>query len=109
MLAQQTHIDGLEEIIKSFFVIVDDFKRRPYDLLDYQKSSFDRDLLEFNVSVNEMEGALQAFINSSFDNMQSTEHALSLLRQLRAVLQRDALRADLDEKYMVCALQRWAE
>ena len=101
MLAQQTHIDGLEEIIKSFFVIVDDFKRRPYDLLDYQKSSFDRDLLEFNVSVSEMEGALQAFINSSFDNMQSTEHALSLLRQLRAVLQRDALRADLDEKYMV--------
>ena len=101
VLAQQTHIDGLEEIIKSFFLIVDDFKRRPYDLLDYQKSSFDRDLLEFNVSVNEMEGALQAFINASFDNMQSTEHALGLLRQLRAVLQRDALRADLDEKYVV--------
>ncbi len=100
-LAQQTHIDGLEEIIKSFFAIVDDFKRRPYDLLDYQKSQFDRDLLEFNVSVNEMEGALQSFINASFDSMQSTEHALSLLRQLRAVLQRDALRADLEEKYMV--------
>ena len=100
-LAQQTHIDGLEDIIKSFFAIVDDFKRRPYDLLDYQKSQFDRDLLEFNVSVNEMEGALQSFINASFDSMQSTEHALSLLRQLRAVLQRDALRADLEEKYMV--------
>ena len=100
-LAQQTHIDGLEEIIKSFFAIVDDFKRRPYDLLDYQKSQFDRDLLEFNVSVNEMEGALQSFINASFDSMQSTEHALSLLRQLRAVLQRDALRQDLEEKYMV--------
>ncbi len=100
-LAQQTHIDGLEEIIKAFFAIVDDFKRRPYDLLDYQKSQFDRDLLEFNVSVNEMEGALQSFINASFDSMQSTEHALSLLRQLRAVLQRDALRADLEEKYMV--------
>lgn len=101
VLAQQTHIDGLQDIIRSFFVIVDEFKRRPYDLLDYQKSSFDRDLLEFNVSVNEMEGALQSFINASFDNMQSTEHALALLRQLRAVLQRDALRADLDEKYMV--------
>ena len=100
-LAQQTHIDGLEDIIKSFFNIVDDFKRRPYDLLDYQKSQFDRDLLEFNVSVNEMEGALQSFINASFDGMQSTEHALSLLRQLRAVLQRDALRQDLEEKYMV--------
>jgi len=101
VLAKQTHIEGLEEVIRSFFLIVDDFKRRPYDLLDYQKSSFDRDLLEFNVSVNELEGALQSFINASFDNVQSTEHALGLLRQLRDVLQREALRADLDEKYMV--------
>lgn len=40
-----------------------------------------------------LQGALQSFINASFDNMHSTEHALALLRQLRAVLQRDALRA----------------
>ena len=101
MLAEHTHIDGLEEMIKNFFEIVDDFKRKPYDLLDYTKNQFDRDCLEFNGNIKELEGALQGFINTSFESITSTEHALSLLRQFQSILQRESLKADLDDKYMV--------
>eukprot|EP00854_Cymbomonas_tetramitiformis_P001067 gene1068-1616_t len=100
-LAQHTHIDGLEEMIKAFFHIVDDFRRKPYDLMDYTKNAFDRDYLEFNVNIHDLETTLQGFINSSFENITSTEHALNLLRQFQAILQRDTLKADLDDKYMV--------
>jgi dynein heavy chain, axonemal len=46
-------------MMKTFNNIVDDVKRRPYDLLDYTKNQFDRDYLEFNVNINDLELALQ--------------------------------------------------
>lgn len=58
-LAHHTHIDGLDLMIKNFHNIVDDVKRKPYDLLDYCKTQFDRDFLEFNVNIHDLEMALQ--------------------------------------------------
>eukprot|EP00898_Chlorokybus_atmophyticus_P005691 jgi/Chlat1/6122/Chrsp409S05665 len=101
-LAQHTHhIEGLQDLISSFFAIIQDFQRKPYDLLDYMKNQFDRDFLEFNVNIHDLETALQGFINASFENITSTSHALALLRQFQSILQRESLRADLDDKYMV--------
>lgn len=37
-LAQHSHIEGLSDMTKNFFAIVDEFKKKPYDLLDYMKS-----------------------------------------------------------------------
>ena len=99
-LAEHKHIDGLEEMVKRFTEIADDFRKLPYDLLEYTRNQFDRDLLEFNVNINELETTLQAFLNSSFEKATSTEHALNLLRQFQSILQRDSLKSDLDEKYM---------
>lgn len=78
--------------------ICDDMKRKPYDLLDYTNSAFDRDYLEFNVQIHELETTLQGFINSSFENITSTDNALNLLKMFQAILQRDSLKADLDDK-----------
>ncbi|GBG77441.1 hypothetical protein CBR_g23890 [Chara braunii] len=100
-LEQHSHIEGLGEMIKTFFSIVEDFKKKPYDLLDFSKNQFDRDYLEFNVNIHDLETTLQGFINSSFENITSTEHALNLLRLFQAILQRDSLKGDLDDKYMV--------
>lgn len=58
-LAQHTHIDGLSGMIKRVEEIVDDVKRRPYDLLDFTNNAFDRDFLEFNVNVNDLEVTMQ--------------------------------------------------
>ena len=91
-LAQYTHLDGLDQMIKNFYNIVDDIKRKPYDLLDFYKTQFDRDFLEFNVNIHDLELALQAFINTSFQHISSTEHALNLLRQFQAILVRDSLK-----------------
>ena len=100
-LAEHKHIDGLEGIIRRFSEIAEDFKRLPYDLLEYTRNQFDRDLLEFNVNIHELETELQDFINISFDKATSTEAALNLLRQFQSILQRESLRADLNEKYML--------
>lgn len=38
---------------------MEDIKKRPYDPLDYGRTQFDRDLLEFNIKINDLEVALQ--------------------------------------------------
>ena len=91
-LAQYTHLDGLDQMIKNFYNIVDDIKRKPYDLLDFYRTQFDRDFLEFNVNIHDLELALQGFINASFKQISSTEHSLNLLRQFQVILVRDSLK-----------------
>ena len=58
-LNEKNSIDGLVAPIKAFFKVVEEFKRKPYDLMDFAKNQFDRDYLEFNVSVHELETNLQ--------------------------------------------------
>lgn len=46
-------------MLKSLYTIIDDVKRKPYDLLDYTRNQFDRDYLEFNVNIHDLEISLQ--------------------------------------------------
>jgi len=91
-------LEGLEGLMKNFFSMVGDFKRKPYDLFDFQLNQFDRDYLEFLANIHELESSLQGFINSSFERITSTEAAMLLLDQLRHMLQRDSLKDDLESK-----------
>ena len=38
-------IEGMDELINNFFGIVAEFKKKPYDILDFSKNQFDRDYL----------------------------------------------------------------
>lgn len=99
-LSQHT-VDGMSSLFDNFNKTVEHFKAEPHDLLDYRNSSFERELLEFNQVISELEAALQAFINQSFESINSTSHALGLLQRFQAILQRDSLRDDLESKLAV--------
>jgi dynein heavy chain len=58
-LEAHTHIEGLEQMIRALNNIIDDVKRKPYDLLDFYRNQFDRDFLEFNVNIHDLEIQLQ--------------------------------------------------
>ncbi|CAM9398292.1 unnamed protein product, partial [Ectocarpus sp. 12 AP-2014] len=68
------------------------------DLLAYHNNKFDRDYVEFNVKISDLECSLQAFINQSFENITSIEHSLKLLHKFQSILQRESLKSDLDSK-----------
>lgn len=57
-VAQHTHIEGLEALMRGFGDIIEDIRRKPYDLLDASKTTFDRDFLEFNVHIHDLELAI---------------------------------------------------
>lgn len=56
---QHTHIEGFVTLLRQFETVVEEIKNKPYDVLNYEKTQFDRDFLEFNVRVNDLELALQ--------------------------------------------------
>lgn len=67
------NFEGLESLLDAFFSLVDNFKRKPYALLDLGTSQFDRDYLEFNANIHELESSVQGFINASFERIGSTD------------------------------------
>jgi dynein heavy chain len=93
--------DGMEQLVLNFKSIMEEFRNKRHDLLDFLNNRFDRDYVEFNVRISDLESALQQFINQSFESISSIETSLKLLKKFKSILQRDSLRADLESKYVV--------
>ena len=98
----QTHnIEGMDGLITKFFGYVEDLKRKSTNLLDYTKNSFDKDYMAFNKKIAHLEQSLQVTINTSFENISSSEHALNLLKKFQSILLRESLQSELENKYTV--------
>ena len=97
----QHKFEGLEPLLLGFGEVVKVFRSKGHDLLDYHSNRFDRDYVDFNVKMAELEAALQNFINRSFEHVGSIEQSLSLLKKYQAILHRENLRTDLDSKLSV--------
>eukprot|EP00957_Ditylum_brightwellii_P173433 13205003-Ditylum_brightwellii.AAC.1 len=94
----ENKLEGMNSLIEQFHKIKQDFRLRNHDLLDYHNNKFDRDYVEFNVRISDLEGCLQQFINQSFENISSISHSLHLLHKFQNILQRESLKSDLDSK-----------
>ena len=98
---EEQKFEGLDPLLHTFKEIVKGFRGKGYDLLDFHSNRFDRDYVDFNVKMNELETSLQHFINRSFENVGSIESSLSLLKKYQEILHRENLRCDLDSKLSV--------
>jgi dynein heavy chain len=92
------NLEGLEPLLTQFNTQLEEFKKKRHDLLNFTDSSFDRDYVEFNVRIGDLELDLQKYINQSFQSITSIDAALALLAKFQDVLQRDSMREDLDSK-----------
>lgn len=91
----------MEPLLDGFKSAVMMFRVKGHNLLDYHSNRFDRDFVDFNVRVGELEEELRVFINKSFESLTSIEQSLALLEKYQTVLHREAMRHDLNSKVMV--------
>jgi len=98
---QSQLVEGMGAALSKFKEIVKEFSRKPYDLLDPFKDQFDRDYLDFQSAIHDVETLLQGFIDNAFETFQNTQQALNQLQRFQNVITRDTLRADLENKHMV--------
>ena len=99
-LAEQK-FEGLETLLDRFKDIVKNFRAKGHDLLDFHNNRFDRDFVDFNMKMNELEGDLQHFINRSFESIGSIDQSLTLLKRYQLIINRENLRNDLESKLSV--------
>ena len=100
----ENKLEGMEPLVEEFMHIKEGFRAKNHDLLDYHNNKFDRDYVEFNVKISELEGSMQQFVDSSFDNISSISHSLDLLHKFQNILQRESLKSDLDSKLNIIFL-----
>jgi len=74
-------MEGMEKLTEKFNDIIEDFKKKRHDLLDFQKNQFDRDYVEFNVEISHLDTELQTFIDNNFNKFRNIEYSLKLLRK----------------------------
>ena len=93
-------LEGMDKLIDQFKLIVKNFQlsMKQYDLLDAARVEFDREYVDFNVKITDLEAALQQFINFSFENISSIEASLALLKKFQTILARESLKSELDSK-----------
>lgn len=103
MLAENK-LEGMEPLVEVFLQIKQEFRTKNHELLDYHNNKYDRDYVEFNVRISELETSMQEFIDHSFENISSITHSLDLLHKFQNILQRESLRADLDSKLNIIFL-----
>jgi len=94
-------LEGMDSLVDQFHEIESEFRSRNHDLFDYHNNKFDRDYVEFNVRISNLESKVQHFVNCSFENISSINHSLKLLHKFQNILHREALKADLDSKLSI--------
>lgn len=100
----ENKLEGMDPLVEEFMNIKEDFRAKNHNLLDYHNNKFDRDYVEFNVRISDLEGSMQKFVDSSFDNISSISHSLDLLHKFQNILQRESLKSDLDSKLNIIFL-----
>jgi dynein heavy chain len=102
MLLKTYNIDQMEGLIVRFEEHLGAMKSKTSDVLDiHDNNKFDTEYKSFDIHITELETSLQVTINSSFENIPSTETALALLKKFQTILQTETFKSDLDSKYMV--------
>lgn len=98
---EKKRIDGMDELINSFDTLVNEFKLKGHDLLDFYNTVFERDFVEFTMHNSGLENAIQDFMERSLTQMSSIDKQLELMAKFAEILHREALKEDLEHKYLM--------
>ncbi|XP_036073457.1 dynein heavy chain 8, axonemal isoform X4 [Rousettus aegyptiacus] len=76
-------IEGIDIMAIKFKNIYQGVKKKQYDILDPRRTEFDTDFLEFMSKISALEIQIQAFMNSTFGKILSSQQALQLLQRFQ--------------------------
>ncbi|XP_040105706.1 dynein heavy chain 8, axonemal isoform X2 [Oryx dammah] len=76
-------IEGIDILAIKFKNIYQGVKKKQYDILDPRRTEFDTDFLDFMTKISALEVQIQAFMNSTFGKILSSQQALQLLQRFQ--------------------------
>ncbi|CAM39085.2 putative dynein heavy chain [Leishmania braziliensis MHOM/BR/75/M2904] len=101
-LLRSFHVDQMASLLPRFDEYLGHLRGKTTDILDvHDNNKFDVEFKVFESRLSELETSMQVAINSSFENITSTDNALLLLKKYQKILQSETFAADLESKYLV--------
>ncbi|KAK1345311.1 hypothetical protein QTO34_014022 [Cnephaeus nilssonii] len=100
---QDSKIEGLEDMVTKYQGIVATIKKKEYNFLDQRKMDFDQDYEEFCKQTDDLHKQLQNFMDVTFEKIQNTNQALSMLKKFERL---NIPNLGIDDKYR-CILKNY--
>uniref|UniRef100_A0A8D0WVB3 Dynein axonemal heavy chain 5 n=1 Tax=Sus scrofa TaxID=9823 RepID=A0A8D0WVB3_PIG len=93
---QDSKIEGLDGMVTKYQDIVATIKKKEYNFLDQRKMDFEQDYEEFCKQTNDLHNELQKFMDVTFEKIQNTNQALSMLKKFERL---NIPNLGIDDKY----------
>jgi dynein heavy chain len=89
-------LEGLEAITVKYKNIVENIKKKSYDILDHRKPEFEADYAEFKNQIDALQLQLQIFIDNWSRSAYTSEQSLEFLEKFQRL---DGVRIDYNSQY----------
>ena len=98
-LGEHSNLEGLSILTNNFKKILEDFKKKNHNLLEFENIKLEKDYVELMQRIQKLDVNLQHFIDLNFSKLKNISYSLKLLRKFSKILQRDNIRNKLANKY----------
>ena len=88
-------LDSMGEIIESYKKNFKHFYNQTTDLLDFNKSGFEKEYVQFNLSISDVENNLHKKINNEIKQLGTIEKKLKLLAKYESIISKPNLQQNL--------------
>ena len=89
-------LEGIEPIAVKYKTIVENIKKKNYDVLDHRKAEFENDYADFKSQIDFLQQQLQTFIDTWSRNAYTSEQSLEFLEKFQKL---DGVRVDFNNQY----------
>ncbi len=89
-------LEGIEPIAVKYKTIVENIKKKNYDVLDHRKIEFENDYSDFKSQIDFLQQQLQSFIDTWSRNAYTSEQSLEFLEKFQKL---DGVRVDFNNQY----------
>lgn len=89
---------SLTQILDEFEIIVEDFMKVDYDIMNIERREFDDDFFNFRKSIKELERRLASVLTQSFDDCDTIVGKFKLLDSFEGLLNRPIIQDELERK-----------
>ncbi|XP_040833581.1 dynein heavy chain 5, axonemal [Ochotona curzoniae] len=93
---QDSKVEGLEDLVTKYQGIVATIKKKEYNFLDQRQADFDQDYEDFCKHTDDLHNELQKFMDITFEKIQNTNQALSMLKKFERL---NIPNLGIDDKY----------
>jgi len=94
-------LEGMEDVTARYRRVCFEMQSKRHNLFAFRDQAFDRDFVEFNVRIDELEAMMLHFTKGSFNGIRNVKAALELHTKFAGVFLRPILQADLRERLAV--------